>query len=92
MVDLLQALRSFLQSLLQPLELPGGVRHVTRDFIGSVVQDSVETHHPQPGLHQLGVEAACGNRTKHKIKLDGSMTRYGFTRSEELLLCLVVII
>lgn len=65
--DLLQALSSFLQSFLQPLELSGRVCHVFCDFIRAVVEDSVETEHPQTRLYQLRVETPCRNRTKQEI-------------------------
>lgn len=74
--DLLQALSCFLQGFLQPLELSSRVCHVTGDFIRTVVEDSVETHHPQTRLYQLGVETACRHRTKHKMK-PYSMLREG---------------
>lgn len=66
-LDLLQALSSFLQSFLQPLELSSRVRRVTCDFVRSVVEDSVETNQPQTRLYQLGVETSCRNRTSVSI-------------------------
>lgn len=68
--DLLQALSSFLQSFLQPVELSSRICNVSCDFIRTVVEDSVETNHPQTRLHQLGVETTCRNRTGPKIKPD----------------------
>lgn len=67
--DLLLALSSFLQSLLQPLVLSCRVGHVTRHFIRAVVEDGVETDHPQTRLHPLGVETTCRMRKKNKTMM-----------------------
>lgn len=60
-LDLLQALSSFLQGLFQPFKLSSRVCHVARDLIGTIIEDSVETNDPQTRLNQLGVEAACSD-------------------------------
>lgn len=59
--NLLPVLARLLQSLLQPLELPSRVGHVSGGFVGAVVEDGVEADQAQARLHPLGVVAACGD-------------------------------